>query len=169
MRRADKQRLIQQIFPVAGELADGNDFRLQGMRSPPGAGQDHRVALSEVAGAANFNRHKAAWIERLDQPEAGFLIVAQGVPGDGAAGGIDHPYLFRLDDQVADGQDQAAFADDDAVALAFGAQRRRREGVFGYICAQRHHGRQHPVEIKRQGRRVRLKFNRDFRGRVDHC
>ena len=61
-------------------------------------------------------------VERLYQAEAGFLVVADNVAGDGAAAGVDQPHRCRLDDQIADGQHQSTVRDDDAVAPAFGAE-----------------------------------------------
>ena len=142
MRRGGENGFVQQVFPVTGELADRDDLGLQRLGAAAGAGEDHRFALAELAGTADFNDRQGDGLQRLHEAEPGFLIVTEDVAGDGPAGGIDHPDRRRLDDKVADGQYQTAVADDDAVAAAFGAERCRREGIVGNLGVDRHHRRQ---------------------------
>jgi len=67
----------------------------------------------------------------LHQPETGLLIVGERVRGSDAPVIAGQPHTFRLGDQVADGQHQAAFADDDTASLPLGAQYVGGEAVLG--------------------------------------
>jgi hypothetical protein len=92
----------------------------------------HYGAVSGADPQANgeLYRRNVEASERLDEPEAGFLIVSEDVTGNSAAAWRRQPYRLRLGDQIADRQDEAVFADQYAAAGAFGAERAGRKSVF---------------------------------------
>ncbi len=61
--------------------------------------------------------------ERLHQAEAGLLVVAEHMTGRDAAVAEGQPDLLGLGDQIADRENDAVVADEDAVAGALGTER----------------------------------------------
>jgi len=74
----------------------------------------------------------------------------------------EQPHGFRLGDQIADRQNQAVGADEDAVAGALGAENLGGEGVFRYFGAQRENRGQSGGEVESAFLRFRLVRRRDF-------
>ncbi len=156
VRRAGEDRLVQHIFPIAGELFPGHDLRRHRAGGAAGAGDDHLVADRRVTGIADRHRRHVQRLQRLQQAEARRLVHAQNVPRDLAAfPGRQHD-VVRLGDQIADGQDDPVFADHRPMADPFGAERRRREGVPWDRRGQGDHRGQHPVKVEGEVLRLRL-------------
>ena len=71
------------------------------------------------------------------------------------------PDVLSLVDQVADGEDQSVFADDDAVALTQRAKRLGGEGLLRHVGCHGHDGIKRGVEIEREVLRLRLQTDRN--------
>ena len=147
MRRRGEDRLVEHVFPVAGEFLLGDDAR--GDRALPPAGAADHDALADRRGArlADLERRHVELGQRLHQTEAGLLVVAEHMAGHRAAVVEREPDRLGLGDQIADGQNEAVAANEDAVAGALGAERLRREGVGRNDRAHADHAGQRALEI----------------------
>jgi hypothetical protein len=110
---------------------DGGTYEAAGA-----VGQDGGIAQLDAARIAELELGQLERAERLDETEAGHLVVGKHVGGDDPAIVGRQPDFLGLGDEVADGQHQAVVADDDAAAFADGAQRRGGEGVVRDVRAQ---------------------------------
>src|ERR1044072_5627243 len=109
---------------------------------------DHDVFVErDHGGVAERERRKVELGERLHQPEAGRLVVAEHVALHHAAVIEMQPDRLGLGDQIADGQHQPALVDQHAVAGALGAEGLGGEGVVRNDRVQSHHRRERLVEI----------------------
>ena len=109
-----EKRLVQQVFPVAGEFALGDHI---GRRHHGGAAEarhQDRIALPNVGRLAERERLDPQGLDRLDEAEAGLMIVADDIGGHGASRVGDELRRMRLDHQIADRQHQPVVIDDDA-------------------------------------------------------
>src|SRR6185369_8082366 len=79
---------------------------------------------------AERRRRDAERRERLHETEAGSLVVGDDAGGNAATVAGDELDLVGLEDEVADRQDDAVVADQDARALALLAERRDRACVL---------------------------------------
>src|SRR6185436_19806985 len=161
VRRRGEHRFVEHVLPVAGELALGEYARLERARPPAVAGDDDVAADLHRRHAAAHERRDAELAERLHQAEAGGLVVGEREAADHRALVGGHPDRARLGDQVADGEDEAVLADDDAVADALGAEQRRGERVVGHDRAQVHHRVERAIELEAPVFRLRPKLLRE--------
>ena len=106
--------------------------RLAAMRAgaaradPPKLATITTSSLDKVRGFAESDRLDLQRRDRLQQAEAGLMVVADDIGGHGAAVIRHHLGGMRLDHQIADGEHQAVLVDDDAGALALAAEILRR-------------------------------------------
>ena len=156
MRRRGEDRFVEHVFPITGEFLLGDDACGDRVLPPAGAAKDDALADRSRRRLPEFERRHVELGERLHQAEAGFLIVAEHVAGHRTPVAQRQPDRVRLGDQIADGQDEAIAANDDAVTGALGAERFRRERVRRHGCAQRHHTGQGLIEIEGIILRLRL-------------
>ncbi len=129
MGRRREERLVEQIFPVTGEFLLRDDAGAHGLL-PIAARKEDRIAQPGVAGLAEFHRRQIERAQGLHQAEAAFLIVGKRMGGGDPAGRVGQPYAFRLGDQIADGQNKPAVANDDPASGALGSQDGSRESVL---------------------------------------
>ncbi len=121
MRGVSEQRLIQQIFPIAGKLLLGGDLARDRPGAPAGAAQHDFIADAGGSRRAERQRGNVEAAKRLNQPKAGFEIKAESVTLHHAAIIEVQPHRFGLRDQVADRQHQSV-VDHDPVAGPLGAE-----------------------------------------------
>src|ERR1700674_5964082 len=100
VRGRGEQRLVEEVFPVAGELLLGHDLGRHRAFAPAGARHYHLVADLGGTGAAERERRKIELGERLYQAEARRWVVAEAVPGHHAAVGQMQPDLVGLADDM---------------------------------------------------------------------
>src|SRR5262249_56635217 len=114
MCRRREDRLVEQVFPVAGEFLAGSD-----------AGSDRVVAS---AGAGNYDRLAHHGLPRLPERQCGHVeaiqplqqaaptlpVVAKHMAGSDPTGGEGDPHLPGLGDQIADGEQDAVLAVENA-------------------------------------------------------
>jgi hypothetical protein len=122
-----EDRLIQQVFPIAGEFLLGRDLACDRARASAGAADHHAVADLGGGGRAERQRIEVEVAERLHQAEAGFEIEAERVAFHHAAVAAMQPHRFGLGDEIADGQHQPVI-DHDAIAGALRCRASRRCG-----------------------------------------
>jgi hypothetical protein len=146
MRRGSEDRFIEHVFPIAGEFLLGGDARHHRMFAATCAGHHDGIAHFGRLRLAHRQRRQFEPRQRLDQPEAGLLIVGQAVTGDRAAIRKMQPDRFRLGDEITDGEHHA-LADEDAVAGPLGAQRLCGESIGGNDGAQPHQRGQRALEV----------------------
>ena len=131
VRRGGEDRVVQHVFPIAGEFLAADHACLHRMMAAAAGGEHHLVAHLQAVGITHLERRQVEPAQRLHQAEAALLVVGQRMARHRAAIGGGDPDRLRLGDQVADGGDQAALADHDAAARPLGAERARGEGVGG--------------------------------------
>ena len=124
-----EDRLVEKIFPIAGEFLLADNHRAH--RFCPGAGGDrHGIAELGLARAAELERRAIEVAQRLDEAEAGLRIDGERVSRGDPALSVGEPDVLGLGDQIADRQHKAALADDDAAAGALLAERLGGESVL---------------------------------------
>jgi hypothetical protein len=129
MCRRREYRLVENIFPVAGELLLADDACRNRTLHAAGTAHNHTCADLSLRGIAEGQARKIEAAQGLQQTEAGFLVVTQHMPrGDLSTAGAD-PYGLRLGDQVTDGQNHAVVADLNAVTRPLRAEGLGGEGV----------------------------------------
>ncbi len=69
-------------------------------------GHDGMVAGADAHTDTEFERRDIQSAERLDEPEAGLLVIGEDVAGHRAAIGRGEPDRLGFGDQIADGQDK---------------------------------------------------------------
>ena len=106
---------------------------------PPDPPTTTRMPTSAQAGAAERQDRRVDAGQRLHEAEAGLLVVAQHVAGNGAAIAQADPDGFGLRDEIADGEHDAVFADQGAMPDALGAQDLGRERIGRNERADAHH------------------------------
>ena len=143
-----EQGLIEHVFPVAGEFALGDDFRLERVRAAAVADDDDFGAGSDGGGRAPLKRSHAERTERQYQAKTGALVVGERVPLHYGAAVRGEPNRLGFGNEVADCQDQAVFPYHHAIAGAFGSQNRGGERVFRDFGAQQHYGIERRDEIE---------------------
>src|SRR5581483_4918351 len=121
MRGRGEQGVVQQVFPIAGEFAPGNHLRIERMLDTPMTNDDHAVAHRRGRGGAALDGRYIQTSQRQDQPEAGDLVIGEGMSGyDGPVTGRE-PDRFSLGDEVADGEYQSIGLDHGPVTDALGS------------------------------------------------
>jgi hypothetical protein len=156
-----EDRLLQQIFPIAGEFLLADDLGAEGLAPAPARDHD-RLAELDRAGAAELERRQAEPAQGLDQAEARLLVIGQDMAGGDPSVDIGQPDALRLGDQIADGQDETVGADNHAAAGTLRAQDRGREGIPGDHGLQGHDRPQGMVEVEIAGLGLRLPRERHF-------
>ena len=145
VRRRGEDRLVDEIFPVAGEFLLGDDVGVDMLADT--VGERHGVADIGLPGVAELDRRQAERRQRLHQAEAGLLIVGQRMRGNHSAVLVGQPDFLGLGDQIADGEHHAILADEDAIAGPFGAKRLRRKGIGGDDGMDGHDRRERAIEV----------------------
>ena len=156
-----KDRLVQQILPIAREFLLGRDFARDRARASAGAADHDAIADLGSGGGTERQRREIEVAERLHQAEAGFEIEAQRVAFHHAAVAAMQPDGFGFSDEIAYRQHQPVI-DHDAIAGAFGAQRLGAVSIGRYDRMQSDHRRQRLVEVERVVARARLVCGRHF-------
>ena len=123
MRGRREDRLVEHIFPIAGEFLAGSDARRHRMMPPAGAADHNALANRGGRRLAERQCGEVDAGERLHQAETCLLVITEHVPGHRAAVAEGEPDLLRLGDEIADGQHRAIFADQDTVTGTLGAER----------------------------------------------
>ena len=137
MRRRGEQRLVEQVFPVAGEFAAREHTRLQRMAAAAVADDEHVVGPDRrIRGRCARSAATSSLPSGSTSPRPCDRIVGERVAGHDGAGMRGEPDRFGFGDQVADRQHEAVVVDDDAVAGALGAEDRRGERVVRHFDAQ---------------------------------
>ena len=85
---------------------------------------EQRLARLERGRVAERERRYVERPLRAEQAEAALVIVGDDVGCDRLGPDARDRHLARLEDQIADGQDQTAVVDHSTTALALGAERR---------------------------------------------
>jgi hypothetical protein len=148
VRRRGEDRLVQEVFPVARELALGHDLDADRVGAPAGRTDDRRVLLGHVGRGAEHRRLDPKRLDRAHEPEAGLVVVGDRMGLHDASAHRGQRHLVGLRDQIADGEHETLLVDDDAAALPVGAEERSGEGVLRHVRAQRHDRRERLVEIE---------------------
>jgi hypothetical protein len=159
-RRVD--RFVQQVFPIAGELALGEHRRAQRPRAPAVPGNDDVLADAAGGGGPARERPHGELAERLHQAEARRLVVAERKRRHHHALVRGEPDRARLGDEVADGEDESVVPDHHAVADALRAEDLGGEGVLWDLGAKLHHRVEGTVEIEAPVLRPRAHFGREL-------
>ena len=147
MRRRSEDRLVEHVFPIAGEFLLGDDARGHRAGAATGAADHHPLADRHCGRAADLERRHVELGERLNEAEPGFLVVAERVARHRAAVAQGEPNRFRLGDQITDGEDKAIIATEHAMAGALGAQRLRGESVRRNDRVQPDHCGERAIEV----------------------
>ena len=161
MRRRTEDRFVEEIFPIAGEFLLGDDPRRYRALPSAGAADDDRFADLGPARLAERHGRRVEPGQRLDEAEAGLLIRAEHIAFHEPAVVEPQPDRFGFGDQIADGQNEAIAADQDAVAGPFRAERRCGERIGGDPHRDADHARQGMVEIEGVIPRLRLQGGGD--------
>ncbi len=112
------------------------------------AGHDDVLADAHGGDAAALDGAHAELAERMDQAQARGLVVGERKAAHHMALVRGEPDRARLGDEIADGEDQAIVADDDATAGAQRAEDLRGEGVFGDFGPQADDRIERVLEVK---------------------
>src|SRR5580658_10929417 len=132
-----EDRLLEQIFPISRVLLLADHRSADGLPAAA-TGKDHGIVRRKLARAAEWERRHAEPTQRLHQAEPGLPVMGEHVPGDGAAVGRAEPEALGLDDEIADGEHETAFADHHAAAAALRAEDRGGGRVLRYIRLKTH-------------------------------
>ena len=138
MGRGGEKGFVEHVLPVPGELAFGDDAPGDECVSATVAGKDNRIAHVARRAHAEIHGRRRQWLKGLDEPESGFLIVAEDMAGDGQALVVRDPERLRFGHQIADGQHEAGVADHHAVAHPLCPQHGRGERIFRNLGAHAH-------------------------------
>src|SRR5882757_703122 len=118
MRRRGVDRLVEQIFPVADELALADHERGHHHVGAATSCDHHDVFLFDVGDLAERERLDLEWLDRAKQAKTSLVIIADYAGRDGAPVVGDDLGRIGLDHQVADRQDEPVGIDQNASALA---------------------------------------------------
>ena len=129
VRRRGEDRLVEEVFPAAGELALSDDA---GGRHRVGAAEardQHRIALLNLGRLAERNRRDLDRHERPQQAEPGLVVVSDDARRHCAP--VVEADLRRLclDHEIADGEHETVVVDDDAGAFPLPTQALDRAAV----------------------------------------
>ena len=94
MRRRGEDRLVEDVFPVAGEFLLAHDDRRDRPRPAAGAADDDARPDLERARAAERKGRHVDPRQRLDETEAGGLVIAERVARNGPAVAQPEPDRF---------------------------------------------------------------------------
>ncbi len=118
MRRRGVDRLVEQIFPVADELALADHECRNHIAGAAAARDHHDVFLFDVGDLAERERLDLEWLDRAQQAKARLMIIADDTGREGASVIGDDLGRIGLDHQIADRQDEPVGIDQDASAFA---------------------------------------------------
>ncbi len=122
-RRRSEDRSVDQVLPVARELALGDDGRDRD-RLLRAAGDDHEaVELRDRCRCADADRFRRDRRDRANEPESRGVIVRDHGARHRLPVGVGDFHLVCLEDEIADGEDEALAIDHHARAEALGAER----------------------------------------------
>jgi hypothetical protein len=96
-----ENRLVEQIFPIAGEFLPGDDICLDEFSDA--IGQHDGIAGLGRRRVAEIHRRRIQGSKRLHQAEAAFLIIGKCMGGNHAPLMGRQPDLFGLGDEITDG------------------------------------------------------------------
>src|SRR5437764_9036073 len=147
---------------MSGEFLTGNDRRRDRVTPPALGRHDDAVASPDPRFGAKLHRRHRKPPERLDQTESGLLVIGQHMPRDSPADARGEPDGLGLGDQIADRQDEAVLADQDAAAGPLGTQGPGGKSVFRDSGMKPQHGPERPVQVKGVIFRLWLEFGRYF-------
>ena len=162
MRRRGEDRLVEHVLPVAGEFllarrrAPPPNAAARRRRRPPRA---RRPAARPTARSAIGSAGRAAPAPAPGRSRSPGRKPSTW-PGHDAAVAQGEPDLLGLGDQIADGEHDAVFADQHAVAGALGAERLGGEGVGRHDRADADDGAERAIEIVVVVLRLRLRAGR---------
>jgi hypothetical protein len=161
MQRRGEQRLVEQVFPVAGELVLRDQPRRQRVMPPAVRDRVDGVAGRQRVRASTRDRRDAEVPERLHEPEARDEVDRDRVRVDGAAVARRQLDVGRLGHEVPDRHREPVLADDDGAAGAIGAEDRRGERVGRDLGVERDDRGERAVEIEARRVRVGLELGRE--------
>ncbi len=150
MRWRGEQRIVEEIFPVAGVLAARDDLRSEAVLDAAMRDDDDIVVDRGCGRSAALEVRDLEPAQRQDQAKARDLIIGERMPRHDRAVVGRQPHTLRLGYQVADGQNQPVRRDHRAVADALGAEMRGRKGLLGDLGVHQNDGAQCRVEIEPQ-------------------
>ena len=146
MRGIGEDRLVQHVFPIAGEFLLGGDAAGERACAAAGAADHHAFADFRRFRGADLERRQIDLAERLHQAETGLLVEAERMALHHAAVAEMQPDRFGLGDQIADGEHKAV-VDQHAVAGALDTERVGSEGIRRNDRMQADHRGQRALEI----------------------
>ena len=148
MRGRGEDGLVEDVFPVARELALGEHRCLERVLASALPDQENLVANGAVGRRTAGDRFDAQAAQRQHQPEPGDLVVGKRMARHHRAVVGGEPDGLRLGDQVTDGEDQAVVADHDAVADTLCAENAGGERFLRDFGLHQHHRVQRGGEIE---------------------
>src|SRR5437879_181768 len=92
-----EQRVIEEVFPIAGEFAPGDDLRIQSVLEAAMANDDHTVTNRRRRCRPALDRRYTEASQWKDEFETRHLIVSKGVTGNhrSVMGGEPDRFGFR--------------------------------------------------------------------------
>jgi hypothetical protein len=132
--------VLHDVFPGAREFPPRGHASGKYSFIVLAADDDDGIELLEIVGAAEGHRRARDWPEGAHEAEPGLVIVGDDPGGYRRALGIGHGDAGGLDDEVTDGEDEAAAVDHDAAAGAFRAEERRGSGLCRDLGIDAHDG-----------------------------
>ena len=96
-----EDRLVEKIFPIAGELLLADNHRFSEGLRPRAGGYWYGVAELGLARAAEFERRAFEIAQRLDEAKSGLRIDGKRVGGGDTACGVGEPDVLRLRDRMS--------------------------------------------------------------------
>ena len=148
VRRRGEERLIEQVFPVAGKLALRNQPGLERVVAAAVSDHECRIADIEFGRTAALKVGDGELAQGLDQAKAGCVVVGQRMPRHDRAAIGGEPDLRCLVDEVADSEDKTILTDGRAITGPLGTERRGRVGVLGNFGANEDDRIQHALEVE---------------------
>src|ERR1700735_40174 len=76
-----EDRVVQHVFPIAGEFLAADHAGLHRMMLPAAGGEHHLVTHLQAIGIAHLEGWQVELAQRLDQAETALLIVGKRVAG----------------------------------------------------------------------------------------
>ena len=165
MGRYGEDGVLEQVFPIARERATrGHDGAPHARQATVGDHQNPLLRLERVRIAKPYGR-RAELRRGAHQAEAGLVVIGDDVGGHRLSARTLHRHRRGLENEVADGEHEAAVIDDDAVALASAAKSRGRARVRRNLGAESHHGGDHVSQRLLGAARTRPRHGRCQRPR----
>jgi len=120
MGQGGEQRLVEQIFPIAGEFARGNEIDFEHPSTPAMAGGDHGIAPAQGRRVAQVQMGRIQPPQGLNQSHATGEVVAHDMGGAGRAVIGRQSDCLGFRHQIADGDGQSARINQHGIARPFG-------------------------------------------------